>query len=267
MRPPFFYLPPPHPGCSGILSAPRSGTLPPPAVPEPVPSPKGKHRSSARNIHAARHPLHRTQSEQTPRPLPAPAVSHRPSRAPSPTDTKKRLPAPKPLPFIHVRADTPEMPDTRIPRRPEKRRPAPPRAGEEHRSPPPTSASAPPAPPLAPASTKKKRHPRRNRHPTSASSPAPSAPLRAGWEKAPSSCHAFHARAARKSAASPHLSGPNTRLPHDLLSDAQTALPAPLLAAPAPAPRCASPPNRHKKSGSPLKAAALRSNRRAISCP
>lgn len=130
----------------------------------------------------------------------------------------------------------------------------------------------------------------------------PHPPLRAGWEKAPSSCHVFHVRAARKSAA-PHLSPPPRTRPHQgkapepapthphprppaPLSDSLLTRPtqAPPLATPQrpkkrhPASRQPPPrafphlqepplPGRHKKSGSPLKAAALRSNRRAISYP
>ncbi len=156
-----------------------------------------------------------------------------------------------------------------------------------------------PAPP--PRQTQKSGSRHRNRHPTSASSPAPSAP-RTGWEKAPSSCHVFHVRAARKSAA-PHLSPPPRTRPHQgkapepapthphprppaPLSDSLLTRPtqAPPLATPQrpkkrhPASRRPPPrafphlqvpplPGRHKKSGSPLKAAALRSNRRAISYP
>lgn len=163
-----------------------------------------------------------------------------------------------------------------------------------------TPPAAPPrAPP--PRQTQKSGSRHRNRHPTSASSPAPSAP-RTGWEKAPSSCHVFHVRAARKSAA-PHLSPPPRTRPHQgkapepapthphprppaPLSDSLLTRPtqAPPLATPQrpkkrhPASRRPPPrafphlqvpplPGRHKKSGSPLKAAALRSNRRAISYP
>ena len=222
MRPPFFYLPPPHPGCSGILSATRSGTNPPP------------HRQSPTRRHK------------------------RPTLA-CPTTYS---PAPKPTAHTHL-----------LPRLP--------------------------APP--PRQTQKSGSRHRNRHPTSASSPAPSAP-RTGWEKAPSSCHVFHVRAARKSAA-PHLSPPPRTRPHQgkapepapthphprppaPLSDSLLTRPtqAPPLATPQrpkkrhPASRRPPPrafphlqvpplPVRHKKSGSPLKAAALRSNRRAISYP
>lgn len=59
-----------------------------------------------------------------------------------------------------------------------------------------------------------------------------------------------------------HLPAPSEKAPPPA-----GRLPAPLLAAPAPAPPRAPLPDRHKKSGSPLKAAVLRSNRRAISCP
>lgn len=223
MRPPFFYLPPPHPGCSGILSATRSGTNPPP---------------------------------------------HTDSRLPDDTSVQHSL-APRPP------LRRPNQPPTH------------------------TSCRASPRPP--PRQTQKSGSRHRNRHPTSASSPAPSAP-RTGWEKAPSSCHVFHVRAARKSAA-PHLSPPPRTRPHQgkapepapthphprppaPLSDSLLTRPtqASPLATPQrpkkrhPASRRPPPrafphlqvpplPGRHKKSGSPLKAAALRSNRRAISYP
>ena len=225
MRPPFFYLPPPHPGCSGILSATRSGTTPPTHTDSRLPD-----DTSVQHSLAPRPPLRRPNQPPThllPR-LPAP---------PSPTDTKKRLPAPEPPPYIRILART-----IRIP------------------------------------------------------------PLRAGWEKAPSSCHVFHVRAARKSAA-PHLSPPPRTRPHQGKAPEPTPThphprpPAPLsdslLTRPTQAPPLATPqrpkkrhpasrrppprafphlqvpplPGRHKKSGSPLKAAALRSNRRAISYP
>ena len=223
MRPPFFYLPPPHPGCSGILSATRSGTTPPHTQTVAYPT------TQASNT---RLPHDLLSGAQTNRPHTPPAA---PPRAPPPRQTQK--------------------------------------SGSRHR----------------------------NRHPTSASSPAPSAP-RTGWEKAPSSCHVFHVRAARKSAA-PHLSPPPRTRPHQgkapepapthphprppaPLSDSLLTRPtqAPPLATPQrpkkrhPASRRPPPrafphlqvpplPGRHKKSGSPLKAAALRSNRRAISYP
>lgn len=97
MRPPFFCSPPPHPGCSGILSATRSGTTPP-----------HTHRQSPTRRHK------------------------RPTLA-CPTTSS---PAPKPTAHTHL-----------LPRLP--------------------------APP--PRQTQKSGSRHRNRHPTSASSPAPSA--------------------------------------------------------------------------------------------
>lgn len=225
MRPPFFYLPPPHPGCSGILSATRSGTNPP------------THRQSPTRRHKRPTLACPTTSSPAPKPTAHTHLLPRLPAPPSPTDTKKRLPAPEPPPYIRILART-----IRIP------------------------------------------------------------PLRAGWEKAPSSCHVFHVRAARKSAA-PHLSPPPRTRPHQgkapepapthphprppaPLSDSLLTRPtqAPPLATPQrpkkrhPASRRPPPrafphlqvpplPCRHKKSGSPLKGAALRSNRRAISYP
>lgn len=223
MRPPFFYLPPPHPGCSGILSATRSGTTPP------------THRQSPTRRHKRPTLACPTTSSPAPKPTAHTHLLPRLPAPPSPTDTKKRLPAPEPPPYIRILARTIRPPRT-------------------------------------------------------------------GWEKAPSSCHVFHVRAARKSAA-PHLSPPPRTRPHQgkapepapthphprppaPLSDSLLTRPtqAPPLATPQrpkkrhPASRRPPPrafphlqvpplPGRHKKSGSPLKAAALRSNRRAISYP
>lgn len=223
MRPPFFYLPPPHPGCSGILSATRSGTTPP------------THRQSPTRRHKRPTFACPTTSSPAPKPTAHTHLLPRLPASPSPTDTKKRLPAPEPPPYIRILARTIRPPRT-------------------------------------------------------------------GWEKAPSSCHVFHVRAARKSAA-PHLSPPPRTRPHQgkapepapthphprppaPLSDSLLTRPtqAPPLATPQrpkkrhPASRRPPPrafphlqvpplPGRHKKSGSPLKAAALRSNRRAISYP
>lgn len=223
MRPPFFYLPPPHPGCSGILSATRSGTTPP------------THRQSPTRRHKRPTLACPTTSSPAPKPTAHTHLLPRLPAPPSPTDTKKRLPAPEPPPYIRILARTIRPPRT-------------------------------------------------------------------GWEKAPSSCHVFHVRAARKSAA-PHLSPPPRTRPHQGKAPEPAPThphprpPAPLsdslLTRPTQAPPLATPqrpkkrhpasrrppsrafphlqvpplPGRHKKSGSPLKAAALRSNRRAISYP
>lgn len=223
MRPPFFYLPPPHPGCSGILSATRSGTNPP-------------------HTQTVAYPTTQASNTRLPHDLLSGAQTNRPHTPPA-------APPRAPLPDRHKKA--------------------------------------------APGTGTATLHPHpRPHHP----------PPRTGWEKAPSSCHVFHVRAARKSAA-PHLSPPPRTRPHQgkapepapthphprppaPLSDSLLTRPtqAPLLATPQrpkkrhPASRRPPPrafphlqvpplPGRHKKSGSPLKAAALRSNRRAISYP
>lgn len=67
---------------------PWSGTDTPP-VPKPGLAPQGKHRSSARNIPAARHPHHPEPAGKA-FPSPAPAVSHRPSRSSYPPGSLKR---------------------------------------------------------------------------------------------------------------------------------------------------------------------------------
>ena len=107
MRPPFFYLPPPHPGCSGILSATRSGTNPPHTQTVAYPT------TQASNT---RLPHDLLSGAQTNRPHTPPAA---PPRAPPPRQTQK--------------------------------------SGSRHR----------------------------NRHPTSASSPAPSAPPEPAGKKHP----------------------------------------------------------------------------------
>lgn len=225
MRPPFFYLPPPHPGCSGILSATRSGTNPP-------------------HTQTVAYPTTQASNTRLPHDLLSGAQTNRPHTPPA-------APPRTPLPDRHKKA--------------------------------------------APGTGTATLHPHPRPH-------HPHPPLRAGWEKAPSSCHVFHVRAARKSAA-PHLSPPPRTRPHQgkapepapthphprppaPLSDSLLTRPtqAPPLATPQrpkkrhPASRRPPPrafphlqvpplPGRHKKSGSPLKAAALRSNRRAISYP
>lgn len=223
MRPPFFYLPPPHPGCSGILSATRSGTNPP-------------------HTQTVAYPTTQASNTRLPHDLLSGAQTNRPHTPPA-------APPRAPLPDRHKKA--------------------------------------------APGTGTATLHPHpRPHHP----------PPRTGREKAPSSCHVFHVRAARKSAA-PHLSPPPRTRPHQgkapepapthphprppaPLSDSLLTRPtqAPPLATPQrpkkrhPASRRPPPrafphlqvpplPGRHKKSGSPLKAAALRSNRRAISYP
>lgn len=216
----------------------------------------------------------------------------------TPASTKKPPPSPEPPPFIHIL----NTPPPRHPHFPEP-------AGKKHPLPATPSTPAPPekAPSRTPSQTPLRTHTRRGRAPE----PAPPhirilartiRPPRTGREKAPSSCHVFHVRAARKSAA-PHLSPPPRTRPHQgkapepapthphprppaPLSDSLLTRPtqAPPLATPQrpkkrhPASRRPPPrafphlqvpplPGRHKKSGSPLKAAALRSNRRAISYP
>lgn len=171
MRPPFFYLPPPHPGCSGILSATRSGTNPPPHTDSRLPD-----DTSVQHSLAPRPPLRRPNQPPT-------HTSCRASpRPPSPTDTKKRLPAPEPPPYIRILARTIRPPNRlgkstlflpRLPRprRPEKRRSAPlsapthpPAPGKSSGARPHTSASSPTCtslrlPAHAPHPSSPSRHP------------------------------------------------------------------------------------------------------------
>lgn len=138
MRPPFFYLPPPHPGCSGILSATRSGTNPPPT-----------HRQSPTRRHKRPTLACPTTSSPAPKPTAHTHLLPRLPAPPSPTDTKKRLPAPEPPPYIRILARTIRPPEP---------------AGKKHPLPATSSTSAPPgkAPPRtslrphAPARTREK---------------------------------------------------------------------------------------------------------------
>ena len=171
MRPPFFYLPPPHPGCSGILSATRSGTTPHTHTDSRLPD-----DTSVQHSLAPRPPLRRPNQPPT-------HTSCRASpRPPSPTDTKKRLPAPEPPPYIRILTRTIRPPNRlgkstlflpRLPRprRPEKRRSAPlsapthpPAPGKSSGARPHTSASSPTCtslrlPAHAPHPSSPSRHP------------------------------------------------------------------------------------------------------------
>lgn len=170
MRPPFFYLPPPHPGCSGILSATRSGTTPP------------THRQSPTRRHKRPTLACPTTSSPAPKPTAHTHLLPRLPAPPSPTDTKKRLPAPEPPPYIRILARTIRPPNRlgkstlflpRLPRprRPEKRRPAPlsapthpPAPGKSSGARPHTSASSPTCtslrlPAHAPHPSSPSRHP------------------------------------------------------------------------------------------------------------
>lgn len=139
MRPPFFYLPPPHPGCSGILSATRSGTNPP------------THRQSPTRRHKRPTLACPTTSSPAPKPTAHTHLLPRLPAPPSPTDTKKRLPAPEPPPYIRILARTIRIPPSEP-------------AGKKHPLPATSSTSAPPgkAPPRtslrphAPARTREK---------------------------------------------------------------------------------------------------------------
>lgn len=140
MRPPFFCSPPPHPGCSGILSATRSGTTPP-----------HTHRQSPTRRHKRPTLACPTTSSPAPKPTAHTHLLPRLPAPPSPTDTKKRLPAPEPPPYIRILARTIRIPPSEP-------------AGKKHPLPATSSTSAPPgkAPPRtslrphAPARTREK---------------------------------------------------------------------------------------------------------------
>ena len=169
MRPPFFYLPPPHPGCSGILSATRSGTTPPTqTVAYPT--------TQASNT---RLPHDLLSGAQTNRPHTPPAA---PPRAPLPDRHKKAAPGTgtatlHPHPRPHHPPPEPAGKKHPLParlprpRRPEKRRPAPlsapthpPAPGKSSGARPHTSASSPTCtslrlPAHAPHPSSPSRHP------------------------------------------------------------------------------------------------------------
>lgn len=138
MRPPFFYLPPPHPGCSGILSATRSGTTPP-----------HTHRQSPTRRH--KRPTLACPTTFSPAPKP---TAH--------THLLPRLPAP-PLPDRHKKA-APGTGTATLHPHPRPHHPPPEPAGKKHPLPATSSTSAPPgkAPPRtslrphAPARTREK---------------------------------------------------------------------------------------------------------------
>ena len=129
MRPPFFCSPPPHPGCSGILSATRSGTTPP------------THRQSPTRRH--KRPTLACPTTSSPAPKPT-AHTHLLPRLPAPPRTRTHQgKAPEPAPtHPHPRPPAPlsdslltrptQAPPLATPQRPKKRHPAsrrpPPRA-------------------------------------------------------------------------------------------------------------------------------------------
>jgi hypothetical protein len=171
VRPPFFYLPPPHPGCSGILSATRSGTNPPHTQTVAYPT------TQASNT---RLPHDLLSGAQTNRPHTPPAA---PPRAPLPDRHKKAAPGtgtatlhPHPRPHHppppnRLGKSTLFLPRLPRPRRPEKRRPAPlsapthtPAPGKSSGARPHTSASSPTCtslrlPAHAPHPSSPSRHP------------------------------------------------------------------------------------------------------------
>lgn len=115
-----------------------------PAVPKPGLAPQGKHRSSARNIPAARHPHHPEPAGKA-FPSPAPAVSHRPSRSSYPPGSLKRSGPRTGTASLHPRPrrrpesarHTHPAPAPKAPPRTSLRPHAPARTREKLRSPPP----------------------------------------------------------------------------------------------------------------------------------
>lgn len=173
MRPPFFCSPPPHPGCSGILSATRSGTTPP-----------HTHRQSPTRRHKRPTLACPTTSSPAPKPtvhthllprLPAPPPrqtqkSGSRHRNRHPTSASSPAPSASPPPS-RLGKSTLFLPRLPRPRRPEKRRPAPlsapthpPAPGKSSGARPHTSASSPTCtslrlPAHAPHPSSPSRHP------------------------------------------------------------------------------------------------------------
>ncbi len=170
MRPPFFIF---HRLTPAV---PASSPPPGPALPPPHTDSRLPDDTSVQHSLAPRPPLRRPNQPPT-------HTSCRASpRPPSPTDTKKRLPAPEPPPYIRILARTIRPPNRlgkstlflpRLPRprRPEKRRPAPlsapthpPAPGKSSGARPHTSASSPTCtslrlPAHAPHPSSPSRHP------------------------------------------------------------------------------------------------------------
>lgn len=173
MRPPFFCSPPPHPGCSGILSATRSGTTPPTHTDSRLPD-----DTSVQHSLAPRPPLRRpnqppthTSCRASPRPPPRQTQkSGSRHRNRHPTSASSPAPSASPPPS-RLGKSTLFLPRLPRPRRPEKRRPAPlsapthpPAPGKSSGARPHTSASSPTCtslrlPAHAPHPSSPSRHP------------------------------------------------------------------------------------------------------------
>lgn len=226
VRPPFFYLPPPHPGCSGILSATRSGTTPP-------------------HTQTVAYPTTQASNTRLPHDLLSGAQTNRPHTPPA-------APPRAPLPDRHKKA-APGTGTASLHPHPRPHHPPPEPAGKKHPLPATSSTSAPPG--KAPPRTSLRPHaPARTRE--KLRSPPPHIRILAHLHLSPTPC----SRAPPKLPLSPPRNARKNVTPHPA-----GRLPAP----PRAFPHLQVPPlpGRHKKSGSPLKAAALRSNRRAISYP
>ena len=136
MRPPFFCSPPPHPGCSGILSATRSGTTPPHTQTVAYPTTQASNTRLPHDLLSGA----QTNRPHTPPAAPPRAPTHPPApgkssgarphtSASSPTCTSLRLPAHAPHPSSPSRHPaTPEKTSPRIPPAASPRLPAPPSA-------------------------------------------------------------------------------------------------------------------------------------------
>ena len=206
----------------------------PASSPPPGPALPPTHRQSPTRRHKRPTLACPTTSSPAPKPTAHTHLLPRLPAPPSPTDTKKRLPAPEPPPYIRILARTIRPPNRLgkstlfLPRLPRPRRP-------EKRRPAPLSAPThPPAPGKSSGTATLHPHPR------------PPAPLSDSLLTRPTQAPPLATPQRPKKRHPASRRPPPRAFPH---------LQVPPL------------PGRHKKSGSPLKAAALRSNRRAISYP
>ena len=266
-----------------------------PAVPKPGLAPQGKHRSSARNIPAARHPHHPEPAGKA-FPSPAPAVSHRPSRSSYPPGSLKRSgprtgtaslhprPRRRPESARHTHpAPAPKAPSRtslRLPYTPTTRRGSAPKSNSRTRIPP---AAPHFLPPLTPASTKKPppspepppfihilntpppRHPHfpepaGKKHPLPATPSTPALPHTPLRRSAPMGAHRSPTHAARHVTQRPSAAGPrrppSVRPPFFIFHRLTPAVPA---SSPPPGPALTPPTHRQ----SPTR----RHKRPTLACP
>lgn len=196
MRPPFFYLPPPHPGCSGILSATRSGTTPP-------------------HTQTVAYPTTQASNTRLPHDLLSGAQTNRPHTPPA-------APPRAPLPDRHKKA-APGTGTATLHPHPRPHHPPPEPAGKKHPLPATSSTSAPPG----------KAPPRTSLRPTHPPAPGKSSGARPHTSASSPTCtslrlpaHAPHPNSPSRHPATPEKTSP--RIP----PAASPRLPAPPSASP-----------------------------------